>query len=78
MVKRNRNKGGKQNMEINTILPYIYGAVSIFLIILLWIAYMVFKLKRKIEKEIDNETKPMYVPQQYQRQFPQNPQYQYN
>ena len=64
---------------IEQLLPYIYGAVSIFLIILVWISYMVFRLKRKIYNEIDNENKQsqMYPPQ-YQQQFPQQPQSQYS
>ena len=60
-------------MDVNTLLPYIYGAVSIIIIILLYIAYAVFRIKRRIWKEL-NEDEPtqMYAQQQipqYQTQY---------
>jgi len=55
---------------IEILLPYIYGAVSLFIIILLYIAYCVFRIKRRLWKELDDEaketTQPMQCPQEYQ------------
>ena len=63
-------------MDVNTLLPYIYGSVSIIIIILLYIAYAVFRIKRRIWKEL-NEDEP--TPQMYaQQQIPQYQQPQYN
>jgi len=38
-----------------TMIPYIYGAVSILIIVLLYIAYGIYKLKKMIKKEIESE-----------------------
>jgi heme/copper-type cytochrome/quinol oxidase subunit 2 len=43
-------------VEIATqMIVYLYGAVSIIIIVLLWIAYMVWKSKRMLRKAIDYE-----------------------
>lgn len=39
---------------LEQVLPYIYGGVSIFLIVFLWMAYNIWKVKRMIKKEIEN------------------------
>lgn len=41
-------------MEINTLIPYIYGSVSIIIIVLLYIAYSIWRVKRMIIKEVEN------------------------
>jgi len=57
-------------VEITNIIPLIYSAVGIFLIVLLYIAYCVFRIKRRLWKELDDEaketTQPMQCPQEYQ------------
>lgn len=40
---------------LGIILPYIYGSVSLFIIILLYIAFCVFRIKRRLWKELNNE-----------------------
>jgi len=40
---------------LRIMLPYIYGTVSILVIIFLYIAYSVWKIKRMIKKEIESE-----------------------
>jgi len=40
---------------LRILLPYIYGAVSILIIIFLYIAYSVWKIKRMIKREIESE-----------------------
>lgn len=39
---------------LTPVLPYIYGGVSIFFIVFLWMAYNIWKTKRMIQKEINN------------------------
>lgn len=39
--------------DINTLLPYIYATTGLIIIILIWIAYQSWKLKRIILKEIN-------------------------
>ena len=60
---------------IEILLPYIYGVVSILIIVLLYIAYCVFRIKRRLWKELDDEAKE--TPQiQNQQQYQQPQQYQ--
>ena len=48
-------------MEINSVMiPYIYGGVSIFLIVFLYIAYAVWRIKRMIKKEIEEQRSEGY------------------
>ena len=39
---------------ITSIIPYIYGGVSLFIIVLLYIAYACWRIKRMIKKEIQS------------------------
>ena len=39
----------------DVIIPYIYGGISIFLVVFLYIAYSVWRIKRMIKKEIESE-----------------------
>jgi hypothetical protein len=57
-------------VEFNTIAPYIYAAVSLIIILLVWIAYASWRIKRMLYNEINqpsisNETQN-YPNQQYQ------------
>ncbi len=36
-------------------IPYIYGVVSFLVIVLLYIAYCSWRIKRMIKKEIENQ-----------------------
>lgn len=49
-------------VEINTLLPYIYAVVGFLIIVLLYIAYCSWRIKRSsfrtermIEREIENQ-----------------------
>ena len=39
----------------DVIIPYIYGGVSILVIVLLYIAYCSWRIKRMIKKEINGD-----------------------
>ena len=39
----------------DVIIPYIYGGVSLLIIVLFYIAYCSWRIKRMIQKEIESE-----------------------
>lgn len=42
-------------VTLDVLIPYIYGTVSIIIIVLLYIAYNSWKIKRMIRREIFEE-----------------------
>ena len=43
-------------METEIMMNFIMGATAITLVVLIWLAYLIFKTKRTIEKQIEYET----------------------
>ena len=60
-------------MALTQEIIYLYGAVSIIIIVLLWVAFMTWRTKRIILKQIQNEQRQSY-PQPVQQGYypPQN------
>ena len=56
-------------MTLEQYLPYIYGGVSLLVIVLLYIAYTAWRIKKIILKELSQQD----VPGVYGGQYPQRP-----
>ena len=60
----------------SSILIYIYATVGLIIILLIWNAYLAWRTKRILQKQIQYETQQQAPAQNYQQQY-QAPSYPY-